>query len=65
MSLALLGVKGLIAVYIVVYIKGNVTRASTETFGACNYTDFVAEAVGICEKRFYMDLAKDLSADCR
>ncbi|KAL9960952.1 hypothetical protein ACROYT_G034461 [Oculina patagonica] len=46
-------------------LAGNATRASSETFGSCNYTDFVAEAVGICEKRFYMDLANDLKADCR
>ena len=44
---------------------GSVTSAWTETFGACNYTSFVAQAVGICEKRFYTDLANDLQADCR
>ena len=44
---------------------GEVTRASAEKFGSCNLTDFVEEAVGNCEKRFYLDLAQDRTADCR
>lgn len=45
--------------------SGNLKRISAGDFGACNYTDFVAEAVGGCEKKFYSNLATDLTADCR
>ena len=45
--------------------SGNLKRIAAGDFGACNYTDFVAEAVGGCEKKFYSNLATDLTADCR
>ena len=45
--------------------SGNLKRIAAGDFGACNYTDFVAEAVGGCEKKFYSSLATDLTADCR
>ena len=54
-----------IAAAAAVSFLGNVTQASTENFGSCNFTDFVAEAVGSCEKKFYIDLAQDMAADCR
>lgn len=55
------------AKYIFAFIlhSGNLKRISAGDFGACNYTDFVAEAVGGCEKKFYSNLATDLTADCR
>ena len=48
-----------------VHSSDNPNSISAEDFGACNYTEFVAEAVGRCEKQFYTDLATDLAADCR
>ncbi|KAK2553976.1 hypothetical protein P5673_024681 [Acropora cervicornis] len=41
------------------------TGSLSDDFGSCNYTDFVADAVGNCEKNFYISLALDQKADCR
>jgi len=51
--------------FILVVHSGSLKRISAGNFGACNYTDFVAEAVGGCEKKFYSNLATDLTTDCR
>lgn len=51
--------------FILIVHSGNLKRISAGDFGACNYTDFVAEAVGDCEQKFYSNLATDLTADCR
>lgn len=44
---------------------GKMTGSQSDDFGSCNYTDFVADAVGNCEKNFYISLALDQKADCR
>ena len=54
-------------IYCLIHIlkTGKMTGSLSEDFGSCNYTDFVADAVGNCEKNFYISLALDQKADCR